>query len=206
MKCQALNLDSILTAATFAAQKHHGQVRKDQQASPYVTHPLTVARLIYTIGEIQDQDILIAAILHDTLEDTNTRPEDLQEHFGTDVLAMVLEVTDDKSLPKLCRKQLQVIHAPQLSYPARIIKLADKIVNCTDILRNPPVDWSLTRRQEYIQWAADVVFQIRGTNAPLEQAFDELFAEAEALLNFHLQPFDTVSNRAWGPGANDTCE
>jgi len=205
MNRQLLSLDSLLTAAIFAARKHQGQVRKDHQASPYVTHPLTVARLIDTIGEIQDQDILIAAILHDTLEDTDTRPEDLQEHFGTDVLTMVLEVTDDKSLPKICRKQRQVIHAPHLSYAARIIKLADKIVNCTDILRNPPFDWSLTRRQEYIQWAADVVFQIRGTNPPLEQAFDELFAEAEALLNFRLQPFDTVNSRPWGPGASNPC-
>lgn len=206
MNCQLHSLDSILTAAIFAAQKHHGQVRKDQQASPYITHPLTVARLIDTIGEIEDPDILIAAILHDTLEDTDTQPEEIRDRFGPDVLAMVLDVSDDKSLAKMCRKQLQVIHAPRLSYPARIIKLADKIANCTDILRTPPADWSLSRRQDYIQWAADVVFQMRGTNAPLEQALDELLAEAEALLNFHLQPFDTVSNRAWGAGANDTCE
>ena len=118
---------------------------------------------------------------------------------------MVLEVSDDKSLEKLCRKQRQVIHAPWLSYPARIIKLGDKIANCHDVLYTPPTGWSQTKRQDYIQWAADVVAQMRGANLALEAAFDALLIETETLLQFKIEPFSTVNNRPWGPGASDKC-
>jgi GTP diphosphokinase / guanosine-3',5'-bis(diphosphate) 3'-diphosphatase len=196
-----IDLDAILEAAIFAACKHQGHIRKNQLASPYITHPLSVAREIYATGNVDDQPILVAAILHDTLEDTNTNKDELRDLFGEDVLSIVLEVTDDKSLIKERRKQLQVIHAPQLSYAARIIKIADKLVNCRDILHVPPKDWTLVRRQEYIQWAADVLAQIRGTNPPLEAAFDKIAAQAEAELDFTLQPFNTVNQRPWGPEA-----
>jgi GTP diphosphokinase / guanosine-3',5'-bis(diphosphate) 3'-diphosphatase len=194
-----LPLAAILEAAIFAACKHQGHDRKDEHASPYITHPLSVAREIYATGKVDHQPILVAAILHDTLEDTKTTQDELRQHFGEDVLSIVLELTDDKSLVKERRKQLQVIHAPMLSYAARIIKLADKLVNCRDILHSPPTDWTLVRRQEYIQWAVDVLAQVRGTNAPLEAAFDKMAAQAEAELDFTLQPFDTVNQRPWGP-------
>jgi GTP diphosphokinase / guanosine-3',5'-bis(diphosphate) 3'-diphosphatase len=194
-----IHVDAILAAANFAARKHQGQVRKNEHASPYITHPLTVAREISATGKVDDQSILVAAILHDTLEDTETTRDELQQHFGEDVLSIVLEVTDDKSLNKERRKQLQVIHAPQLSYAARIIKLADKLVNCRDILHMPPRDWTLVRRQEYIQWSADVLAQIRNTNPPLEAAFDKMASKAETELGFFLQPFDSVNQRPWGP-------
>ena len=200
-----INLESLFDAAIFAARKHQGQVRKDEQASPYITHPLAVARELASLGQIYDQNILIAAILHDTIEDTATQPDEIRIQFGAEVLAIVLEVSDDKSLDKLCRKQRQVINAPQLSYPARIIKLGDKLLNCRDILHTPPQKWTLKRRQEYIQWAADVITQIRGTNANLENAFDLLVSDAESILNFHLEPFETVNNRPWGPGSSDKC-
>jgi GTP diphosphokinase / guanosine-3',5'-bis(diphosphate) 3'-diphosphatase len=152
-----INLDTLFDAAIFAAWKHQGQVRKDEHASSYITHPLAVAREISSIGQVYDQAILVAAILHDTIEDTDTKPEEIRQQFGADVLAIVLEVSDDKSLDKICRKQRQVIHASRLSYPARIIKLGDKLVNCRDILHTPPKKWTLERRQEYVQWAADVI-------------------------------------------------
>jgi guanosine-3',5'-bis(diphosphate) 3'-pyrophosphohydrolase len=198
-----IHIDAILESAIFATCKHQGHIRKDALASPYITHPLTVAREIYAIGNVHDQQILVAAILHDTLEDTNTTKDELRNLFGEDVLSIVLEVTDDKTLSKARRKQLQVIHAPQLSHAARIIKIADKLVNCRDILRMPPKDWTLVRRQEYIQWAADVLAQIRGTNPPLEEAFDKIAAQAETELDFTLQPFDTVNHRPWGPDVSD---
>ena len=194
-----LPLDTIFEAAIFAACKHQGHVRKDEHASPYITHPLSVASEIYATGKVDDQPILVAAILHDTLEDTKTTQDELRQRFGEDVLSIVLEVTDDKSLIKEHRKQLQVIHASHLSYPAKIIKLADKITNCRDILYTPPQKWTVEKRQEYIQWAADVVAQIRGTNQMLEDAFDEILEQAKARLNFHLEPFETVNNRPWGP-------
>ena len=194
-----LQLDAIIDAVIFAARKHQGHVRKDEQASPYVTHPLAVARTIYSIGKIHDLTILIAAILHDTIEDTNTTESEIREHFGEEILSIVLELTDDKSLKKMVRKQQQVIHSSEISWEAKIIKLADKLTNCLDILHTPPKDWSLTRRREYIQWASDVVAQIRGTNPPLETAFDKMLSQAEKYLHFSLQPIETVNDRPWGP-------
>lgn len=192
-------LNQILEAVIFAAIKHQGQVRKDESSSPYVTHPLMVAQTLWEVGGVRDKHTLIAAILHDTLEDTKTTSEEVSECFGEEVLAIVLEVTDDKSLEKMERKRLQVIHAPDLSKAAKIIKLGDKLVNCLDILYSPPKDWSLERRREYIQWGADVVAKIRGVNPALETAFDAMLREAEELLDYSVQPFHSVNQRPWGP-------
>lgn len=193
------DLTKILNAAIFAADKHQGHIRKNKQRSPYITHPLLVAQAIYQIGGIQDTTILTAAILHDTIEDTDTTREEIREHFDDDVLSVVLEVTDNKSLPKLIRKRLQVSHAPELSYEARIVKLADKLINCGDILNDPPEYWPLKRRQDYIQWGADVIFRIRGTNPGLEAAFDKVMSRAERELNYQIKPFSSVNERPWGP-------
>jgi guanosine-3',5'-bis(diphosphate) 3'-pyrophosphohydrolase len=193
-------VNQILTAAVFAADKHQGQIRKDLQGSPYITHPLTVAKVLWEIGGIRDTRTLIAAILHDTLEDTRTSPSEIREQFGEEILSIVEEVTDNKSLEKIERKRLQVVHAGELSLPAKLIKLGDKLVNCRDILISPPKDWDLNRRREYIQWAADVLAQIRGTNAPLEDAFDSMAMDAETKLEFKIRPFKSVNQRPWAPG------
>jgi guanosine-3',5'-bis(diphosphate) 3'-pyrophosphohydrolase len=195
---QPTELERLIDVIIFATYKHQGQVRKDGNRSPYITHPLAVARAIAEIGHVGDTLVLKAAILHDTIEDTDTTEEEIRQLFGEDVLQVVLEVTDDKSLEKMERKRLQVIHAPSLSYPARIIKLADKITNCQDILQRPPEDWPQERRRNYIQWGVDVIFQIRGTNAALEDAFDQIVSEAEEKLDFQVQPFDTIDQRPWG--------
>jgi (p)ppGpp synthase/HD superfamily hydrolase len=192
-------VEQLFNAAIFAAKKHQGQVRKDQRGSPYVTHPLIVAKTLWEIGGVRDSTTLVAAILHDTLEDTRTTPEEIQERFGGVVLAVVLEVTDDKSLEKIDRKRLQVVHAPELSLPAKLIKLGDKLTNCRDILESPPSDWPLQRRRHYIQWAADVIAKIRGVNPPLENAFDQMLIEAETQLQFSIQPFSSVDQRPWAP-------
>lgn len=194
-----MQLGKILEAAIFAARKHQGQIRKDQQGSPYITHPLSVAKIILEVGGIDDLQTLIAAILHDTIEDTETTKADVGNNFGEDVLSIVLEVTDDKSLEKIERKRLQVVHAAELSRPAKIIKLGDKLINCQDILNSPPKDWTLKRRRIYIQWGADVVNRLSGTNIPLEDAFDEMFAQAEQQLNFKIQPIETLHQRPWAP-------
>jgi len=193
------DLQTILQAVSFATLKHHGQVRKDQQHSPYATHPIRVAQTILEIGEVNDRALLVAAILHDTIEDTGTKADEILEKFGKDVLGLVLEVTDNKSLEKIERKRLQVVHAPHLSISAKIIKLGDKLVNCHDMLDSPPADWSLTRRQDYIQWAADVVHGMRGANHNLESTFDILLADAEQTLGFTIQPFETIHQRPWAP-------
>jgi guanosine-3',5'-bis(diphosphate) 3'-pyrophosphohydrolase len=196
---EGLDFLTILDAAVFAAEKHQGQVRKNKPHSPYITHPLLVARAIYKIGNINDTTILTAAILHDTLEDTRTTEQEIADRFGEKVLSIVLEVTDDKSEEKMDRKRNQVIHAPDLSYEAKIVKLADKLINCGDILNDPPEDWPLERRQDYFQWGADVVENIRGTNSPLEAAFDQVLSEAQGRLNFKILPYESVNERPWGP-------
>lgn len=195
-------LSQYIDAIIFATKKHQGQVRKDKNHSPYITHPIAVALSIAEIGKVTDSTILISAILHDTIEDTATEPKELSQIFGDEVLRIVLEVTDNKSLPKDERKRLQVIHAPELSYPARVIKWGDKLVNCQDILSNPPEDWTTDRRQEYIQWAADVLEQIRETNPLLEAEFDKIVEKAEKELGFKVNGFDSIYERPWAPRAD----
>lgn len=172
------NLSKLMQAASFAARKHTGQTRKGDDAAPYINHPLEVANLLANIGKVDDFNILIAAVLHDTIEDTETTKEEITELFNAEVCGYVLEVTDDKSLPKAERKQKQIEHAPHLSNGAKQVKLADKISNITDVMKNPPAGWSLERRIEYIEWGEKVVAGLRGANADLEKHFDDLIENA----------------------------
>jgi GTP diphosphokinase / guanosine-3',5'-bis(diphosphate) 3'-diphosphatase len=164
----------LLKALSFAARKHQHQRRKNAEASPYINHLITVADILWNVGEVYDLPTLAAAVLHDTLEDTATTPEELETAFGQQVRTIVEEVTDDKRLPKQVRKRLQVQHAMDASLEARCVKLADKISNVADMLETPPADWSLQRRRNYVVWAEEVVDQLRGTNARLEAYFDEV--------------------------------
>ena len=172
-------LTQLLKASDFAAKKHKGQKRKGANAEPYINHPLEVVKILADVGRVSDLDILIAALLHDTVEDTETTAEEITEYFGEIVCGYVLEVTDDKTLPKAERKQLQVDHAPHLSSGAKQIKLADKISNIEDMVDNPPVDWTLERKVQYVEWGISVVAGLRGANRPLEDLFDETVDRAQ---------------------------
>lgn len=172
------NLAKFIQAASFAAKKHSFQKRKGNDAEPYINHPLEVANMLANVGKVEDFDVLIAAVLHDTIEDTKTTKEEITELFGENVCRMVLEVTDDKTLPKAERKLLQIEHAPHLSTGAQQIKLGDKISNIRDVSQNPPDDWSDERRLQYIEWGEKVVAGLRGANADLEKYFDETVAAA----------------------------
>lgn len=172
------DLPKLLQAISFAAKKHKTQKRKGADGEPYINHPLEVLNLLANVGNVQDYDILIAAVLHDTIEDTETTEEEIAELFGENICQMVLELTDDKSLPKAVRKQLQIEHAPHISTGAQQIKLCDKISNIRDVLENPPDGWSEKRRREYVEWGERVVAGLRGANAKLEKHFDELIAKA----------------------------
>ena len=169
-------LSVLLDAVLFAAERHKNQRRKDADASPYINHPIALAHLLATTGGVSDVVVLQAAILHDTIEDTETTEDELRARFGAGVTNIVLEVTDDKSLPKLRRKELQVEHAPHKSPGAALVKLADKTCNLRDIAAAPPADWPLTRRQEYFDWAKRVVDGLPAGSAELRAAFDEAFA------------------------------
>jgi len=168
-------LAPILKALAFAAHKHRDQRRKDARASPYINHPIALANVLRNEGNIADPVVICAALLHDTIEDTETTPEELEREFGKRVRDVVLEVTDDKRLPKKERKRLQIEHAPHISQAAKLVKLADKICNLRDVAENPPASWDLARRQEYFDWAREVVNGLRGTHPGLERAFDEAF-------------------------------
>jgi GTP diphosphokinase / guanosine-3',5'-bis(diphosphate) 3'-diphosphatase len=165
----------ILQATAFAADKHRNQRRKDAEGSPYINHPVGLANLLAQAG-IGEPTVLAAALLHDTIEDTDATPEELIATFGGEIAAIVLEVTDDKSLPKAERKRLQIEHAAHLSTAAKLVKLADKICNLRDVSDSPPKDWSLERKREYFDWAREVVAGLRGAHARLEQLFDVEYA------------------------------
>ncbi len=162
----------VLDAAAFAAEQHRRQRRKDADATPYINHPLALATILAREGGVSDAEVLAAALLHDTVEDTETTLAELEARFGPNVAGMVAEVTDDKSLPKLERKRLQVAHAGHKSPGAKLVKLADKIANLRDIAASPPADWDQARKADYVRWASEVVAGLRGANPALEAAFD----------------------------------
>jgi guanosine-3',5'-bis(diphosphate) 3'-pyrophosphohydrolase len=165
----------VLKAAQFAAHKHRDQRRKDAKGTPYINHPLALATVLWEEGGVHDPTVIAAALLHDTIEDTQTSYAELRGEFGVTVADIVIEVTDAKFLRRHSRKRLQVERAAQASPAARLVKLADKICNVRDLLANPPKDWTVERRREYFGWAKEVIDQIRGTNARLERKFDQLY-------------------------------
>jgi guanosine-3',5'-bis(diphosphate) 3'-pyrophosphohydrolase len=169
-------LGPVFEALQFAARKHRDQRRKDPEASPYINHPITLASILWNEAGVEDPPVICAALLHDTVEDTETTEAELIERFGPKVAAVVMEVTDDKALPKAERKRLQVVHAPQLSREAKLVKLADKIANVRDVGSAPPADWPLERRREYFDWARRVVDGLRGVHPRLESLFDDAYA------------------------------
>jgi guanosine-3',5'-bis(diphosphate) 3'-pyrophosphohydrolase len=176
------DFDMFMRALGFAADKHQNQRRKGRDQLPYVNHLIRVTGILWRVGEVRDMPTLLAALLHDTLEDTDTGVGELETLFGVQVLATVLEVTDDKTLPKATRKQLQIEHAPHLSTAARLIKLADKIDNVYDVSHNPPADWPHERMVAYLDWAEAVVAGLRGINAALETRFDAVLHEAREIV------------------------
>ena len=172
----------LLKAVQFAADKHRKQRRKGKDASPYINHPIGVAHLLADVGGITDIDTLVAAILHDTVEDTKTTLRELEKQFGRAVRSVVEELTDDKSKKKALRKRLQIEHAPHLSRQAKAIKMADKISNVQDVTEHPPKKWRLARRIAYLNWTEKVVAGCRGTSDGLERYYDKALKKGRAKL------------------------
>jgi guanosine-3',5'-bis(diphosphate) 3'-pyrophosphohydrolase len=180
-KLKTEDFKKVFSALSFAAYKHRDQRRKDVEASPYINHPIALAQILVEIGQVTDVDTLCAAILHDTIEDTSTTSAELRRTFGKSICEIVLEVTDDASLPKAARKRKQVLHAPHASVQAKLVKIADKISNLSDMARGAPVGWPLARTQEYFDWASEVVQGLRGVNSDLEDEFDRVYAKRPAV-------------------------
>lgn len=178
-----LNYTELLDVIIFATQKHKKQQRKGSSNTPYIVHPMQVAKILLEIGKIEDINIIKAAILHDTIEDTDTNPEEITELFGETVKNIVLEVTDDKSLPKQERKELQVEKMSQKSMEAQTLKIADKICNLTDLINDPPKNWKISRILEYVDWAEKVVNKAQNINPNLESYFAQKVKEAREMYN-----------------------
>ncbi len=169
-------LGLIFRALQFAAWKHRNQKRKDAEASPYINHPIALAHLLCAEAGVREPVLICAALLHDTIEDTQTTAEELEAHFGKAIASVVMEVTDNKKLTKAERKRLQIIHAGTASRRARMVKLADKTCNLRDIASHPPAKWNLRRKRQYFDWAKKVVDRLRGTHRRLERLFDDAYA------------------------------
>jgi GTP diphosphokinase / guanosine-3',5'-bis(diphosphate) 3'-diphosphatase len=169
---------SVLRAADAAARWHVHHQRKGAAATPYINHLLEVATLVATATEGKDPDLVIAALLHDSIEDQEVPREIIAGTFGEEVAKLVEEVIDDKSLDKQERKRLQV----EKSDRAKILKLADKISNLRDIAANPPCRWSVKRRLNYVRWAREVADELKGVSPRLEDEFDRAAGDAEAAL------------------------
>ncbi len=182
MELSYADMSIVLRALVFSAERHADQRRKGLAGDPYINHPIEVAAELWETGGVRDVPAIVAAILHDTVEDTDATFDELEERFGADVRGLVEEVSDDKSLEKAERKRLQVQNAPHKTPRARLVKLADKIANVRDIGRDPPQDWPLERRLDYLDWAARVVDGLRGSNERLERRFDEVLAQARRAL------------------------
>jgi len=170
-------IDLLLHTLKFAAEKHRMQRRKDPDASPYINHPITVASVLYHEAGVRDLTVLAAAILHDTVEDTETTFEELREEFGAKIASVVMEVTDDKSLAKAERKQMQIEHAAHLTPEAQQVKMADKIANLRDVASSAPPSWPLERRMEYFDWGKQVADQMRGKFPKLDALFDAAYEQ-----------------------------
>lgn len=173
---QSDGLTLVIRALDYAARQHTTQRRKDAAATPYINHPIELIKVLAVEAAISDPEVLAAAALHDTVEDTTTEESDLRRLFGDRISDIVMEVTDDKSLRKDVRKRLQVERAPKKTTEAALVKLADKISNLRDVTASPPPDWTLDRRREYFDWAKAVVDRLPTVNATLRKLFDDAYA------------------------------
>lgn len=171
-------LKLLIKALTFAANKHRNQRRKNVDAFPYINHPISLVNILCNEVHVTDINVICSALLHDTVEDTETTSEELANEFGHEISSIVMEVTDDQTITaRQKRKQLQVEHAAHISDQAKMLKLADKISNLRDLSIDPPATWSLQRRREYFDWAKQVVDQLRGTHSELEELFDQAYSK-----------------------------
>jgi guanosine-3',5'-bis(diphosphate) 3'-pyrophosphohydrolase len=174
---QPYDIGLVIRAVEFAAKKHRMQRRKDSDASPYINHPIALMHVLCIDGGVTGPEVLAAAALHDTIEDTETTGEELEREFGSTIASIVSEMTDDKSLPKMERRRLQIEHSRHMSREGTLVELPDKICNLRDMAASPPSDWSLERQIEYFDWAKAVVDGLPNVNAKLEALFDEAYCK-----------------------------
>jgi guanosine-3',5'-bis(diphosphate) 3'-pyrophosphohydrolase len=161
----------LIRALEFAARKHRMQRRKDEDASPYINHPIALMSVLCVEAGMCDPAILSVAALHDTIEDTETTREELEAQFGIEIAMLVIEMTDDKS------QRLQIEHAEHMSDDGTLVKLADKICNLRDVAASPPAGWNLGRQQEYFDWAKAVIDRLPRVNSKLLESCSRRLTE-----------------------------
>ena len=171
------DVQRLVHAIDFAAERHRHQRRKDKRESPYINHPIALMRVLSVEAGIHDIDVLIGAVLHDTIEDTETTEHEIAQHLGRNIADLVLEVTDDTSLDHAVRKRLQIESAPLKSVGATMIKLADKTCNLRDMIASPPHWWDDRRRAEYFNWARSVADRLPVVHDKLLAIFDEAWTQ-----------------------------
>jgi guanosine-3',5'-bis(diphosphate) 3'-pyrophosphohydrolase len=170
----------VSEAAELAAHRHNGMARKGRGSEPYINHLAEVANLLAAATDGADAELVAAAWLHDSIEDTGTTREELVQKFSERVASLVVECTDDMSLPKSERRRLQVVHAPHKSSGAKLIKIADKISNIRARILPDPSTEERDDLADYTDWAEQVVAGCRGGNAWLDATFDDTVTAARA--------------------------
>ncbi|MCK5823733.1 MAG: HD domain-containing protein [Bacteroidales bacterium] len=170
-------MQNIFMAYNYAAQKHKGQVRKGNDKAPYINHPISVVHTLTSTGNVVDNATIIAGILHDVIEDTNTNPNEIAELFSWEIANIVLEISDKKNISSDKRKAMQIFNASKLTHKAKLIRIADKICNVRDIIDFPPRLWNIQRRINYLLWTKKVLDEIKGTHIDLENLYLEVFNE-----------------------------
>jgi HD domain len=175
MVCEVRRLTKALA---FAAEAHRNHRRKGASQEPYINHLIEVLDLVTSV-EDSDMDVLIAALLHDVLEDTRTGYDELVATFGERVARIVQENSDDMTLPKPERRRARLAGIGKKSREARLVKLADIISNLRAIVISPPAGWSNDRRLGYLESCRNLVDAGRGSNAEIERIFDDTAKEVE---------------------------
>lgn len=172
--------NKLLLALEYANKMHAGQTRRDLAATPYIIHPLQVCSNLWHIGQVRNANILMAALLHDTLEDTKATAEELEKLFGTRVCITVQEVTNDPALNSEQNKQRQIDHISFMSQDARLVKLADRLANIADLSQSTP-NWLPEKIERYFEWGSKLLFGLQGTNTALEKALSQALTKKQTI-------------------------
>ncbi|MEZ5314722.1 MAG: HD domain-containing protein [Chlamydiales bacterium] len=173
----SFNTHQLICAIIYSAHQHANQVRKDKESTPYIIHPLEVCNNLWEVGQVRNANILMSAILHDTLEDTLATEDEIQKYFGQRVLITVKEVTNAPNLSSDENKQCQIDHVPCMSQDARLVKLADRLANITDLNTNPPSSWTSQKIENYFTWGEKLLAALRGTNHQLETMLKKMIED-----------------------------
>lgn len=168
-------------AASFAARAHVGHVRKDK-STPYIAHPFRVAMTVRDVFACDDPVAITAAILHDTIEDTPTDYDDIDERFGRDVADAVAALSKNMLLQHDQREPEYDARLANASWQARLVKLADAYDNYCDAKSRPETAGATKKLANRARRALAVAHDLRATNEFIDRAstaLETLIKEAD---------------------------